>query len=404
MRLIAGASSHVGLVRRQNEDSFVVGGGIFAVCDGMGGARAGEVASEAACRALIALPQSGAADPPSLERAVHAANADIVAQSRGDRGLHGMGTTMTAAVATPAGLAFVHVGDSRAYLLHDGVLAQVTHDHSLVAEMVRRGQLTPAQAAVHPHRSIITRALGTEDEVEPDVFEVSLQPGDRVLFCSDGLSGMVPEDEIGGLLAGGDDSQAVADPQAIADALVMAALEHGGEDNVTVVVIVVTDDDPPEGGVVGDRAAAIPAVDPPAVDPPVAETPAAEFGPRERLPVTAVDPDGMVDPGRAGARSPFRRRRVALVVGVVVGLVILAVVAFAVFNSTVYFVGADGGSVALFHGMPIAPLGLELYRVVEVSPTPYESLAPYQRARVDARELVTKDVGLQFIRGLSAAQ
>ena len=378
MRLLSGASSHVGLVRRQNEDSFVVGAGIFAVCDGMGGARAGEVASEAACRALIRLSETGTVDPTSLERAVHEANADIVAQSRQDRGLHGMGTTMTAAVATPAGLAFVHVGDSRAYHLSDGVLTQVTDDHSLVAELVRRGQLSPAQAAVHPHRSIITRALGTEDTVEPDVFEISLKPDDRVLFCSDGLSGMVPEDQIGRLLGRGDD------PQDIADSLVEAALDNGGEDNVTVVVIVVALDDPTSA------------------DPPGDET--MEFGPAQRQAVTESGVDTDAGSGRGRGLSRFGSRRALLAAGVVMALLIVALVAFVVFNSTVYFVGTSAGSVALFRGMPVAPLGVELYAAVEVSTTRYETLLPYQRTRVDAHELITKDEGLRFVRGLGTGQ
>lgn len=378
MRLLSGASSHVGLVRRQNEDSFVVGGGIFAVCDGMGGARAGEVASEAACRALIRLPEAGAVDPKSLERAVHEANADIVAQSRQDRGLHGMGTTMTAAVATAAGLAFVHVGDSRAYQLHGGALTQVTDDHSLVAELVRRGQLTPAQAAVHPHRSIITRALGTEDTVEPDVFEIPLKSGDRVLFCSDGLSGMVPEDQIGRLLGQGDD------PQAIADSLVEAALDNGGEDNVTVVVIVVPFDDPSSTDPPGDATAA--------------------FGPVQRQPVAENGADADTGSGRGGPVSRFGSRRALMVAGAVMALLIIALVAFAVFNSTVYFVGTSAGSVTIFRGMPVAPLGVELYGVVAVSATRYETLLPYQRSRVDAHELITKDEGLRFVRSLGAGR
>jgi serine/threonine protein phosphatase PrpC len=378
MRLVSGASSHVGLVRRQNEDSFVVGGGIFAVCDGMGGARAGEVASEAACQTLIRMPETGVVDAISLERAVHEANANIVAQSRRDRGLQGMGTTMTAAVATPTGLAFVHVGDSRAYHLRGGTLTQVTDDHSLVAELVRRGQLSPAQAAVHPHRSIITRALGTEDAVEPDVFELSLEPGDRVLFCSDGLSGMVPEDLIGRLLGEGDD------PQAIADSLVGAALNNGGEDNVTVVVIVVDSDDPLLESPPDDAT--------------------LEFGPALRQAVTEGVAGDDAASGRGVTPSWFRSRRVLVAAGVVVVLVIAALVAFAVFNSTVYYVGTSAGSVALFRGIPAAPLGVELYAAVEVTPTRYEALLAYQRARVDAHELVTKDEGLRFVRSLSAGQ
>ncbi len=161
VRLIHGAASHVGLVRKQNEDSFVAGEGLYAVCDGMGGARAGEVASETACETLLFL-RPFATEEAELRRSVAAANDAIVEKSIKDPRLFGMGTTMTAAVGREGGLLLAHVGDSRAYLLRDGTLRQVTQDHSLVGEMVRRGQLTPEQAAAHPHRSVITRALGTE--------------------------------------------------------------------------------------------------------------------------------------------------------------------------------------------------------------------------------------------------
>ena len=234
MRLRHGAASHVGLVRQQNEDSFVAGGGVFAVCDGMGGARAGEVASEIACRFLMEIaPQ---ADPTRLESTVADANRAIFLKSVEDSSLAGMGTTLTALVSTGDGVLVAHVGDSRAYLWREGGMRQLTDDHSLVAELVRRGQLTPAQAAVHPHRSVITRALGTDGVVKPDIFPISLEPGDRLLICSDGLSGMVAEPDMARLLGTGED------PQSIAQSLVEAALEGGGEDNVTVVVLVVDED------------------------------------------------------------------------------------------------------------------------------------------------------------------
>src|SRR5665811_199106 len=195
----------------------------------MGGARAGEVASEVACRVLTDMPSNAGAE--ELREAITRANQIIRERSLADPTLAGMGTTLTAASGTGGLLTIAQVGDSRAYLLHAGELRQVTEDHSLVAELIRRGQLTPEQAAVHPHRSIITRALGTEETVRPDILELSLEAGDRVMLCSDGLSGMVPEDELEMILGTGED------PQGVADRLVEAALRHGGEDNVTVVVI-----------------------------------------------------------------------------------------------------------------------------------------------------------------------
>ena len=216
MRLRHGAASHVGLVRQQNEDSFVAGGGVFAVCDGMGGARAGEVASEVACRFLMEIVPE--ADSARLESTVAEANRAIFLKSVEDSSLAGMGTTLTALVTTGDGVLVAHVGDSRAYLWREGGMRQLTDDHSLVAELVRRGQLTPAQAAVHPHRSVITRALGTDGVVKPDIFPISLEPGDRLVICSDGLSGMVPEQDIARLLSTGED------PQSIAQWLVEAAL------------------------------------------------------------------------------------------------------------------------------------------------------------------------------------
>ncbi len=230
MRVRAGVVSHRGLVRQNNEDSYLVRRGLYAVCDGMGGARAGEVASEMACRSLLALDPA-AATPEDLREAIIEADRAIVDRSLGEEGLLGMGTTLTAALAGEGSLTLAHVGDSRAYLLRDGDLVQLTQDHSWVGEMVRRGELTPAQAAVHPHRSVITRVLGTGGEFEPDIIEAPVEVGDRILLCSDGLTGMVSDPDLAGIL------QQEGDPQAVAQLLIQAALAGGGEDNVTVVVV-----------------------------------------------------------------------------------------------------------------------------------------------------------------------
>jgi protein phosphatase len=177
------------------------------------------------------------ADPQDLRAAIVNANKAIVGRGDAEEQLFGMGTTITAALVHGEALTVAHVGDSRAYVLHDGELAQLTEDHSWVGEMVRRGEISPEQAATHPHRSVITRALGTDDDVDPDLTEVPISPGDRLLLCSDGLTGMVSDQQIVEILLLGNG------PQETADALVGAALARGGEDNVTVVVVDVDEDE-----------------------------------------------------------------------------------------------------------------------------------------------------------------
>jgi serine/threonine protein phosphatase PrpC len=226
--------------RRQNEDAFVCEPPLFAIADGMGGAQAGELASRLAAAAI---EEAGAAggDADAVAGAVRAANARIFERSLTDPAVAGMGTTATVALVDEhAGtLTLAHVGDSRGYRYREGVLEQLTTDHSLVAELVRTGRLTEAEAAVHPHRSVITRALGTEADVEVDTRTLELAPGDLVLLCSDGLSAMVRDEEIARLLG-----KSERDPYAAAEALVRAANAAGGEDNVTVVVFEMIDGTP----------------------------------------------------------------------------------------------------------------------------------------------------------------
>jgi PPM family protein phosphatase len=221
-----------GRKRRQNEDAFVCEPPLFAIADGMGGAQAGEVASRLAAAAF----EEGAdaiQGEDGVATVVRAANARIFERALQDPAVAGMGTTATVAVVdeTAATVTIAHVGDSRAYLYRDGVLEQLTTDHSLVGELVRSGRLTEDEAAVHPHRSVITRALGTDAEVEVDTRTLAVAAGDLVLLCSDGLSAMVRDDEILRVLRETD-----GEPRAAAAALVAAANAAGGEDNVTVVL------------------------------------------------------------------------------------------------------------------------------------------------------------------------
>jgi serine/threonine protein phosphatase PrpC len=220
-----------GRKRRQNEDAFVLRPPLFAIADGMGGARAGEIASALAASALNdSQAQSGGED--YVKQLVQEANRRVHERASNDPSTSGMGTTMTVALVEPSGeITFGHVGDSRAYLLRGDRLEQLTDDHSLVAELVRRGELSARDAEVHPQRSVITRALGTDPDVDVDAFTIRPEPGDVYLLCSDGLSDMVAGDGIEQVLV-----QNRADLDVAAKALVKAANRGGGDDNITAVL------------------------------------------------------------------------------------------------------------------------------------------------------------------------
>lgn len=225
--------SEVGYVREHNEDSMLVAPPLFVVCDGMGGHEAGEVASEIAINTISRLaPEKLDAD--GLGRAVEEANLAIIEAADKGIGRQGMGTTCTAAMLEGDRLAIAQVGDSRAYLLHNGSLQQLTRDHSVVADLIESGEITPAEARTHQWRSFITRALGLEPYTQPDLYEIDVEPGDRLMLCSDGLYSMVSDKEIERIM-----SQA-SNTQVATDMLIEAALEGGGSDNVTVIVADVT--------------------------------------------------------------------------------------------------------------------------------------------------------------------
>lgn len=224
-----GSRTDVGCVRDHNEDSLVVAPPLFVVADGMGGHAAGEVASEIAVRVLSdRAPEHP--DSEELGRAVQAANHAILKAAHEGRGREGMGTTCTAAMLEGERLIIAQVGDSRAYLLHRGRLQQLTRDHSLVADLVEAGQITAEEARVHPQRSVITRALGSDPRTVADLYEINVEAGDRLLLCSDGLSGMVLDADIEATL------NRIRDPQRCASQLVNEAIAAGGHDNVTVIV------------------------------------------------------------------------------------------------------------------------------------------------------------------------
>ena len=230
-----GARSDVGLVRSHNEDSFLIRTPCFAVCDGMGGHAAGEVASSIAVE-TIGEKAPATADDTLLGAAIEAANLAVIKGAEEGRGKPGMGCTASAALIEGNRMAIAHVGDSRIYLLHAGTLVRVTRDHSYVEELVDAGQITADEARVHPSRSIITRALGSDPDMYADHFSIEVANGDRVIICSDGLSSMIPDSEIESLAVSS------ATPQQAADNLVSAALTAGGADNVTVIVVDILND------------------------------------------------------------------------------------------------------------------------------------------------------------------
>ena len=246
--LRAGAATHTGQVRANNQDAILVAEPVFAVADGMGGHAAGEVASQVAVESLQA---SDASTLDALRQAVRDANRAVWERASGDAELRGMGTTLCVIALTHAGggggsseddrIIVANVGDSRVYQFHDGDLMQITDDHSLVEDLVREGRLSADEARTHPQRNILTRVLGNEADVEVDGWELVPQRGDRYLLCSDGLFNEVEEDRIASVL------RRLADPDDAAQELVALANQHGGRDNISVVVVDVVDD--------GDRAA-----------------------------------------------------------------------------------------------------------------------------------------------------
>ena len=228
--------SDPGRRRRRNEDAYVVSPPLFAVADGMGGAQAGELASRMAVEAMG--EEAGTRGEKRVTTLIREANRRIFARSSEDAAASGMGTTMTAALVGDDGVVTIgHVGDSRAYLLREGRLEQLTEDHSLVAELVRTGKLSAEDAERHPQRSVITRALGTDPDVDVDTYTVDAQAGDLFLLCSDGLTTMVDDDEILRTVEGSRD-----DLEHAAQVLVRKANRGGGEDNITVVFFELAED------------------------------------------------------------------------------------------------------------------------------------------------------------------
>lgn len=392
-------ATHAGKVRKNNEDSLLVGegrdGALFAVADGIGGFEAGEVASSIAINALKGVEGSG-----SLERTIKGANRGILEAARSDDRLSGMGTTVVAArFKEPDGpraeptVEVAHVGDSRAYLLRGGELKPITEDHSLVAELVRSGDLTRAEASEHPQRNLITRALGAEDEVEVDTAVLPVEAGDRYLLCSDGLSDMVPEAKIAGILT------STTGPKASAEALVEAALDGGGADNITVVVVDVrggSNADGAEDGAAGTRARRGGASSVPS---------AATEGAFDTTSRRSREPGrGFRGKKRERARqkrSAAGRALAALVRGGAALLVVAALASpFYLWANSQYYLGFDRGVVVIYNGLPYAPLGFQLNREVERTELRESEVDRLYRGQIVDHELKSRDEAERVVRDL----
>jgi PPM family protein phosphatase len=381
------AGTDTGRQRRANEDSLLARSPLFVVADGMGGAQAGEVASRIAVESF----QEGLQDASQPERALAtlalAANSRIHELSHSNAEQAGMGTTLTAVYVGEREVAIAHVGDSRAYCLRDGELLRLTDDHSLVDELLRQGRLTPEEAVEHPQRSVITRALGPEGTVEVDTRSFQARPGDVYLLCSDGLTTMLDEETIAAIM------RARPRLREAGEALIAAANEAGGRDNITVVLLRLEDVSgagaPSDDGGEHATMTGLPAVAPPVI-------------PRQpRRP----------DAARAGTdalASQRRRRRLRRAGALTAVLLVLALLASAAYLAlqSVYFIGTnDRGLVTLYQGVPLElPGKLSLYSSRYVSGVGASTLAPQRRQTLLDHSLRSESSAATLIRSLELGQ
>jgi protein phosphatase len=394
----------VGRQRSANEDSLVVRPPLFAVADGMGGAKAGEVASAVAVEAVETARESGEPAEAQLAGIVRDANRRIYDLAVADESRRGMGTTLTLAKVHDGEISLAHVGDSRAYRMRDGELSQLTRDHSLVAELERSGQITPEAAEHHPQRSIITRALGPEPDVEVDTYTLAGRDGDLFLICSDGLTSMISDEEVTSILRSAESLDAAA------DALVRAANQSGGKDNITVILFrlgeaeaeaepetlepLPGDQDTIAGGLRAEELQA-----------------AAAAAPQADAPDATIIHRRAEPPPRAGApppAAPRRRRRGRRVLGFVLAVILVGAVLGGLYalSRQVYFVGTnDGGLVTVYRGIPYdLPFGIRLYQQYYASGMPARAIPPRRRDRVLDHEWRSREDAVDLVRALERGQ
>jgi protein phosphatase len=400
LQLRVASATDVGRVRTNNEDASLVLDDVFAVADGMGGHRAGEVASHLAIEAVENAFRSGEERPTldALLDSIRQANVAIIEESLTNPDRRGMGTTITALAPVEVdgeeALAVLNVGDSRTYRLHDGELEQLTEDHSLVQEMVRDGRLTPEEAAVHPQRNIVTRALGVEPDLEVDWITVTPYTGDRFLLASDGLFDEISDGDIAGVL------RRASPPDEAAAELVRLALESGGRDNITVIVVDVIDD----GGRAERASSALDGDKTVALAVPVKAPAADQSSPAPADADAGATVDAEAAPEETDGERPARARRLTWRVAVFGGvLVLIGIIAFAAIwwqARNTFYVAFDDGEVAIFRGRAGGVLWFEPTVEESTGIRRFEVPPARRRAIEDGVERSSLAAARAYVRGL----
>ena len=393
MRITAYSATDVGRHREINEDNMFSGSTVHAVADGMGGHVAGEVASETALRPVAELDGNAFDDEKSateaLREAIVAANQNVLSEARADPNLSGMGTTLTAVMVRDEQLYLAHVGDSRAYLLRNGEeINQLTTDHTLVEQLVQDGRLSRDEVSRHPQRSVVTRAIGVENNVDVDTFPpIVLQPGDQILLCSDGLTGPVSDEQISDVLISESDGSVAV------QRLIDAANDAGGPDNITVVLLRVEDDgsapaaapsdvDEDDEDDQDDGETGLLEVTEPPRSIPIRTRPESEnhdwakdmmrYGDRQGTEGTGLDHRGR---GRG-------RKILGVLTGVIVILGILAAGGYLLLTRAFFIGPTPEGNVAIYRGLNQSIAGVPLYSEVEDTEIALESLPAFQQGRI----------------------
>jgi protein phosphatase len=379
------AHSEIGLIRKNNQDSGYASPHLVVVADGMGGAAAGDLASAVAIDTIrkVEAPTDGEKMLEVLAHAIHEANDKIAELIESDVSLEGMGTTVTGAMFDGVEVGLAHIGDSRAYLFRDGQLERLTHDHTWVQSLVDDGKISESDAAIHPHRSLLLKVLNGQPTNDPDLTIIKVKAGDRFMFCSDGVCGLIDDDVIEAALAIPDLDNAV-------DRLVTEALHEGGIDNITVIVADVVESDGTDEvivlGAASDQSRRAPGV-------PRRQLAEEEDAGDDTLVTNLADLETVPhsgptdDEGRYDPQAPRQRRFRRLAIGLLL-LVLIAVAGLGVtygWMRTQYFVGADQDKVAIFQGLPDNLPGLSLSRVYEVQQLAVSELPPFYQEQVKAK-------------------
>jgi PPM family protein phosphatase len=373
------AHSDIGLIRKNNQDSGYASPHLLVVADGMGGAAAGDLASAVAIETIrkIEIPTTGQDMLEVLALAIQQANDKIAELVESDLSLEGMGTTVTGAVFDGTNLGLAHIGDSRAYLLRGGHLERLTHDHTWVQSLVDDGKISETEAAMHPHRSLLLKVLNGQPTNDPDLIRVPVMPGDRLMFCSDGVCGLLDDDVIEAALQ-------LPDLNDAAERLIAESLHEGGIDNITVIVADVVESEGSDDLIVLGAASEHPNP----ADSVLRARTAEEEDPEEILVTNLADfvPPPVDDEERYSPQAPHQRRFGRPLIGMLLLLLIAGAglgLAYG-WTRTQYFVGTDQDKVAIFQGLSEGLPGMSLSRVYEVQQLTVSELPPFYQEQVKA--------------------